>query len=291
MSTCCCCGTVQSGDIGVVERFGEFQKTAPPGLTCLMFPCETIAGTVSTRVQQLEVATQTKTKDNVGVQVKVAVQYLAESSKVYEAYYKLTNVGAQITSYVDDVVRATLPTLELDQAFESKDHVADDVKRRLEESMQSYGYTIVKALVTDLQPAPQVMAAMNEINTARRMREAATEKAEAEKILKVKQAEAEAEAAYLAGTGLARQRKALIDGMREGVEAFQKEIKGTTSADVMNMILVTQYIDMLKELGSHPNSKTVFVPHSPGNLHDIQAQIAQGVMQGSQVPQQLAMQR
>lgn len=286
---CLCCATVQSGDVGVIERFGEFKRDAQPGLHCICWPMESIAGTISTRVQQLEVITMTKTKDNVGVTVKVAVQYLAQQDQVYNAYYKLTNVGAQIQSYVDDVVRATLPTLELDQAFESKDHVADEVKNRLQESMTSYGYMIVKALVTDLQPAPQVMAAMNEINTARRLREAATEKAEAEKILKVKQAEAEAEAAYLAGTGLARQRKALIDGMREGVEAFQKEIKGTTSADVMNMILVTQYIDMLKELGSHPNSKTVFVPHSPGNLHDIQSQIAQGIMQGSQVPSQMSM--
>jgi regulator of protease activity HflC (stomatin/prohibitin superfamily) len=254
-----------------------------------MWPCEAIAGQVSTRIQQLEVVTVTKTKDNVGVTVRVAVQFIAKADMIYEAYYKLTNVDAQIQSYVDDVVRATLPTLELDAAYESKDHVADEVKNRLQEAMGTYGYEIVKALVTDLQPAPQVMAAMNEINTARRLREAATEKAEAEKILKVKQAEAEAEAAYLAGTGLARQRKALIDGMREGVEAFQKEIKGTTSADVMNMILVTQYIDMLKELGSHPNSKTVFIPHSPGNLHDIQQQISMGIMQGGQVPQQIAM--
>jgi regulator of protease activity HflC (stomatin/prohibitin superfamily) len=284
-----CCATVQSGDIGVIERFGEYKRDAPPGLHCLMWPCEAIAGQVSTRIQQLEVVTVTKTKDNVGVTVRVAVQFIAKADMIYEAYYKLTNVDAQIQSYVDDVVRATLPTLELDAAYESKDHVADEVKNRLQEAMGTYGYEIVKALVTDLQPAPQVMAAMNEINTARRLREAATEKAEAEKILKVKQAEAEAEAAYLAGTGLARQRKALIDGMREGVEAFQKEIKGTTSADVMNMILVTQYIDMLKELGSHPNSKTVFIPHSPGNLHDIQQQISMGIMQGGQVPQQIAM--
>lgn len=286
----CCCATVQSGDIGVIERFGEFKRIAPPGLNCIFWPIDSVAGTISTRVQQLEVSTLTKTKDNVGVHVKVAVQYLANADQVYDAYYKLTNVPTQINSYVDDVVRATLPTLELDHAFESKDTVADEVKARLADAMNAYGWTIVKALVTDLQPAPQVMAAMNEINTARRMREAMTEKAEAEKILKVKKAEAEAEAAYLSGVGLARQRKALIDGMREGIEAFQKDIKGVTSADVMNVILVTQYIDMLKELGSNPNSKTVFIPHSPGNLQDVQSQIAQGVMQGSQVPQQMQMQ-
>jgi len=287
----CCCATVSSGDIGLVERFGQFTRTAPPGLHILI-PCiDNIRGVVSTRVQQLEVLTITKTKDNVGVTVKVAVQYLAQADKVYEAFYKLTNVGAQIQSYVDDVVRATLPTMELDHAFESKDHIADEVKNRLQSSMGDYGYTIVKALVTDLTPAPQVMDAMNEINKQRRLREAANEKAEAEKILKVKAAEAEAEAAFLAGTGLARQRKALIDGMREGIDAFQKEIPGTTSSDVMNMILVTQYIDMLKELGAHPNAKTVFVPHSPGNLHDVQQQISMGIMQGSQVPQQIAMQR
>merc|ERR1712093_679755 len=164
----CCCATVQSGDVGVIERFGEFTRIAPPGLNCICWPIDSVAGTISTRVQQLEVVTLTKTKDNVGVHVKVAVQYLANADQVYDAYYKLTNVPAQINSYVDDVVRATLPTLELDHAFESKDTVADEVKARLQDAMNTYGWSIVKALVTDLQPAPQVMAAMNEINTARR---------------------------------------------------------------------------------------------------------------------------
>lgn len=139
-----CCATVSSGEVGVIERFGEFSKPAPPGLHFLLFPCEVVAGTISTRVEQLAVDTMTKTKDNVGVTVRVAVQYLARADSVYEAYYKLTDVRAQITSYVDDVVRATLPTLELDQAFESKDHVADEVKARLQASMTEYGYTIVK---------------------------------------------------------------------------------------------------------------------------------------------------
>jgi len=198
-------------------------------------------------------------------------------------FYKLTNVHSQINSYVDDAVRSAVPLLTLDEAFESKDHVAESVKKGLQEQMGSYGFLIVKALVTDLSPAAQVVQAMNEINTARRLREAATEKAEANKILKVKAAEAEAEAAYFAGTGIARQRQAIVNGMRESVETFQKEIKGTSSAEVMNMIMVTQYIDMLKELGSNPNTKTVFVNNSPGAVQDIQAQLRQALMQGNEV--------
>lgn len=238
---------------------------------------------MSLRVQQLECVTVTKTKDNVQLTVKVAVQYQVEKHQVENAYYKLTNVHSQINSYVDDAVRTAVPKQTLDEAFESKDHIAHEVKAGLQEQMRAYGFLIMNALVTDLSPAAQVVQAMNEINTARRLREAATEKAEANKILKVTQAEADAKAAEWAGVGIANQRKAIVHGMRESVETFQKEIKGTSSSEVMNMIMVTQYIDMLKELGSNPNTKTVFVNNSPGAVQDIQAQLRQALMQGNEV--------
>ena len=65
---------------------------------------------------------------------------------------------------------------------------------------------------------------MNEINAAQRMRVAAQDRAEAEKIMVVKAAEADAEAKYLAGTGIARQRQAIINGLRESVMNFQQEL-------------------------------------------------------------------
>ncbi|CAN0438584.1 unnamed protein product, partial [Ectocarpus sp. 8 AP-2014] len=120
----------------------------------------------------------------------------------------------------------TLPKLDLDQAFDSKEDIAIAVKNQLEEVMQEYGYQILQALVTDMDPDARVKGAMNEINASKRLREAATNKAEADKIMQVKAAEAEAESKYLSGVGVSRQRKAIVDGLRDSVQTFSETIDG-----------------------------------------------------------------
>jgi len=116
---------------------------------------------------------------------------------------------------------------------------------------------------------------------AARLRVAANEKAEAEKILQIKKAEGEAESKYLAGLGIARQRQAIVDGLRDSVLAFSENVPGTSSKDVMDMVLVTQYFDTLKEIGASSKSNSVFVPHGPGAVRDIASQFRDGLLQGS----------
>jgi len=195
------------------------------------------------------------------ITVCVSIQFHVIREHAYEAYYKLSNPSQQITSYVSGVVRSTVPRIKLDNVFETKDHIADAVKEELSKTMKAFGYAIVSALVVDIIPDPRVKAAMNEINAAQRMRVAATDKAEAEKIISVKAAEGDAEARFLAGCGIARQRKAIVDGLRESVVAFSDSVPGATAKDVMDLVLITQYFDTLKEIGSHGKSSTVFIPH------------------------------
>jgi len=265
-----------------------------------MYPCENIVGKLSTRVQQLTVNTQTKTKDNVTLTVCVAVQFRVidrilndvgapdgqamarnhpTNHGLWRAYYRLTNPGLQIQSYVEDTVRSELPRKTLDEAYEAKDDVAVAVKEALAHEMKQYGYEVVQTLVTDLQPDMKVVSAMNEINAQRRMRLAAQEKAEAEKIIVVKRSEAEAEAKYLAGVGVARQRKAIVDGLKDSVLEFSGGVHGTTPQDVMHLMMVTQYLDMLKDVGSNPAATTLFVPHGVGAVSDMQEQVRNGMMQ------------
>lgn len=273
MGNCCCVGTVSSGEVWLIERFGKFESVARPGLNLIAWPMDNFAGKLNMRVQQLSVTTQTKTRDNVSVTIQVAVQYAVIGESVRDAFYKLTDVEGQIRCYVDDVVRAQIPLMELDEAYESKEQVSASVKDALQASMDDYGYNIVKTLVTDLSPAPQVVAAMNEINTAKRLREAAQERAEADKILAVKKAEAEAEAAYLAGTGIARQRTAIVDGMKLSVKEFTETVDGSHPDQIMSMIMATQYIDMMKDLASKGGPKTMFIQHGPSAISDIQNQL------------------
>ncbi|KAF4653354.1 HIR complex subunit [Perkinsus chesapeaki] len=249
-----CVQTVPNDRVAVITRFGKFDRLAHPGLLCLPIPCICVrAGDVS-----------------------VAVQYEVIKSKIYEAFYRLHNPTVQINSYVFDVVRSTVPCMLLDDVFESKDEVAKQVKDQLQKIMSEFGFQINQALVTDISPNRKVRDAMNEINANRRLRVAATEKAEAEKVVIVKQAEAEAESKYLQGQGVARQRKAIVDGLRESVGDFQEAIHEMSAKDVLELVLVTQYFDTLKEVGSSSKANTVFVSTSQKGVTD---EIKMGVMQ------------
>lgn len=267
----------------VVQRLGKFLYVAQPGLNFKVPLIDHVAGRVNLRVQQLNVKVETKTEDNVFVHVIVAVQYLVLPEKVYDAFYRLTDADTQIRAFVFDVVRARVPRIKLDDVFEKKDEIADVVKSELSHVMDDFGYGIVKALVTDIDPDAKVKEAMNEINAAQRMRVAATEKGEAERILKVKAAEAEAQSKALQGKGIADQRRAIVDGLRESVDDFQKAVPGATPQDVMNLVLMTQYFDTLKEVGQASRSNTILLPHSPGALSDIAAQMRNAMIVADQV--------
>lgn len=262
----------------VVERFGRYVRTAQAGLNIKIPFLEQLGGRLSMRIRQLDVPVETKTEDNVFVKVSVSVQFHVLPAKIFAAFYKLDNPEQQITSFVFDVVRARVPKIKLDDLFEKKDEIADAVKGELTEIMHEFGYGIIKALVTDIDPDKKVKAAMNEINEAQRLRVAANERGEAEKILKVKQAEAEAKSNALQGKGIADQRSAIIDGLKASIDDFQKTVSGTDAKEVMNLVLLTQYFDTLKSIGNAPGSRAVMIPHTPGGLKDISAQMRDAIL-------------
>lgn len=273
--------TVEQQTVVIIERFGKYVRTSTAGLNFKLPLIERVAGRVSLRIRQLDVRAETKTKDNVFVHVIVSVQYYVLPDRVYDAFYKLNDPSQQINAYVFDVVRARVPQINLDDLFEKKDEIAVAVKNELNETMTSFGFEILNALVTDIEPDQKVKDSMNEINAALRMRVAASEKGEAERILKVKAAEAEAQSKALQGKGIADQRRAIIDGLKESVEDFQTTIKGSTSQEIMNLVLMTQYFDTLKEIGQ--NSNTILIPHSPGGITDISSEIRNAMIQANEV--------
>ncbi|KAH9775776.1 Hypersensitive-induced response protein 1 [Citrus sinensis] len=270
-----CCVQVDQSTVAIKERFGKFEDVLEPG--CHFLPWilgHQLAGHLTLRLQQLDVRCETKTKDNVFVNVVASVQYRALAHKANDAFYKLSNTRTQIQAYVFDVIRASIPKLNLDDAFEQKNEIAKAVEEELEK--------IVQTLIVDIEPDEHVKRAMNEINAAARLRVAANEKAEAEKILQIKRAEGEAESKYLSGLGIARQRQAIVDGLRDSVLGFSINVPGTTAKDVMDMVLVTQYFDTMKEIGAASKSSAVFIPHGPGAVRDVATQIRDGLLQASQ---------
>lgn len=274
---------VRQQTAAVVERFGRFKRIANAGLNFKIPVIDRIAGRLSLRIRQLDVEIETKTKDNVFVVVMVSVQYYVLPSKVVDAFYKLQDAQEQITAFVFDTVRARVPSIILDDVFEKKDDIAQAVKTELDSVMDEFGYGIIKALVTDINPDAKVKASMNEINAAQRLREAAIQQAEADKIRVVKAAEGEAESKALQGQGIANQRKAIIDGLKESVENFSSSINGTKAQDVMNLVLMTQYFDTLKEIGLSSKSNTILIPHSPGGMGDISEQMRNAIITANEV--------
>eukprot|EP01038_Epipyxis_sp_PR26KG_P007452 gene7452-10158_t len=280
MSSICCLVCVGESTAGIVENCGKFYSVVPAGLTCIFCPFYNLASTISLRIQHVEVACDTKTKDNVFVKVIVAVQYKVVNEQVPAAYYKLTDPRAQIQSYVFDVIRSTVPTMNLDDSFSSKDVVANAVKSQLSTRLADYGYVIHATLVVDIDPDFRVKSAMNDIMASMRMREAMSEKAEADKILQVKAAEAEAESKYLAGLGVAKQRKAIVNGLRDSVETFTKNVDGTTPSDVMDLLLITQYFDTMRDIGNTAKMQqsTLFLPHGPQSVGELRTDLSKYFM-------------
>jgi len=245
----------------VIERFGRFSSIRNSGLQIKIPLVDKIIGRLSLRILQLEVSVETKTKDNVFIKLKVSVQYKVLENKVYEAFYKLDFPQDQITSYVFDVVRAVVPKMKLDDVFEKKDEIANSVKAELNDAMSNYGYDIIRALVTDIDPDAEVKAAMNKINAAERKKVAAQYEGDAERIRIVEKAKAEAQSKRLQGQGIADQRREIAHGLEESVDVLNKV--GINSQEASALIVVTQHYDTLQAVGENVNSNLILLPNSP----------------------------
>ena len=270
--------------MGVVERLGKFNRVIGPGLNFLIPLLENVAGRESVRIRQLAVPVETKTKDNVFVNLGVSVQFIAVQGKIFDAFYRLTDVNGQITSYVYDVVRGEVPKKTLDEVFETKDELAQTIKDDLSDSMDDFGYSIVKSLITDIDPALNVKEAMNQINATARLMVAAQNEAEADKIRQVKSAEADAEAKKLQGEGIAQQRAAIIEGFKSSIGDL-KEVTGSDveTQDVMNMVMMVQYFDALRDIGTSGQNNAVLIPYGPGGSNEIFQQMTQAMITSEQI--------
>ena len=252
---------VKQQTAAIIERFGRFLAIRQSGLHIKIPFIDRISGRISLRIMQLDVIVETKTKDDVFVKLKVSVQYKVVYDKVYDAFYKLDFPQDQITSYVFDVVRAVVPKMKLDDVFEKKDEIANAVKGELNVAMTNYGYDIIKALVTDIDPDAEVKSAMNQINAAERKKVAAQYEGDAERILIVEKARAEAESKRLQGQGIADQRREIARGLEDSVDVLNNV--GINSQEASALIVVTQHYDTLQSIGEETNSNLILLPNSP----------------------------
>jgi len=262
---------VRQQTVVIIERFGKYQTTSGSGIHVrLPFGIDKIAARIQLRLLQSEIVVETKTKDNVFVTLNVATQYRVNEQNVTDAYYKLMRPEAQIKSYIEDALRSSVPKLTLDELFEKKDEIALEVQHQVAEEMSTYGYVIVKTLITKVEPDAEVKQSMNEINAAQRKRVAAQELANADKIKIVTAAEAEKD--RLHGVGIAQQRKAIVDGLAESIQELKNANVGMTEEQIMSILLTNQYLDTLNTFAAKGN-QTLFLPNHPEGIEDIRTQI------------------
>lgn len=273
--------TVKQATAVILERFGKFHSVKLPGLHFKFPIMDTVRGRVNLKTQQLDVVVETKTFDDVFVKLKVSVQFLVLGEAVYDAFYRLENPHDQITSYVFDVVRAEVPKMKLDDVFVKKNDIANAIKNELQEAMNDYGYEIVRALVTDIDPDSQVKEAMNRINAAEREKIAAEYEGEAERIRIVAKARAEAESKRLQGQGIADQRREIAKGLEESVEVLNKV--GINSQEASALIVVTQHYDTLQSMGENTNSNLILMPNSPNAGSEMLAEMTASFVASQQV--------
>ena len=270
--------TVSTAQVAVITRFGKFRRVAEPGLNWKWPIIDKVAGRVSLRVNQINLTMETKTKDNVFVTIPISVQNRVRPEKAYDAFYKLSNPMEQIQSYVEQVILGHVPGMTLDEVFASQSGIATAVKQELDADMAGFGFEIVNVLVTDIVPDAKVKSAMNDINAAQREQVAANARGEAEKILVVKKAEAEAESKALQGQGIANQRKAIIAGLQGSIDQFKKVVEDASTSEVMQLVMVTQYFDTIKSIGENDKTNTLFLSHSPAAVREISDQILQSML-------------
>jgi regulator of protease activity HflC (stomatin/prohibitin superfamily) len=264
---------VRQQTVVIVERFGKYQATVSSGIHVRMpFGIDKIAARIQLRLLQSELIVETKTNDNVFVTLNIATQYRVNEQNVMDAYYKLMRPEEQIKSYIEDALRSSVPKLTLDELFEKKDEIALEVQRQVAEEMSTYGYIIVKTLITKVEPDSEVKQSMNEINAAQRKRVAAQELANADKIKIVTAAEAEAEKDRLHGVGIAQQRKAIVDGLAESIAELKEANVGMSEEQIMAILLTNQYLDTLNQFAQAGN-QTLFLPNSPNGVEDIRSQM------------------
>ncbi|HFV2886998.1 TPA: SPFH domain-containing protein [Streptococcus agalactiae] len=264
---------VKQQTVAIIERFGKYQKTATSGIHIRVpLGIDKIAARVQLRLLQSEIIVETKTKDNVFVTLNIATQYRVNENNVTDAYYKLIKPEAQIKSYIEDALRSSVPKLTLDELFEKKDEIALEVQHQVAEEMSTYGYIIVKTLITKVEPDAEVKQSMNEINAAQRKRVAAQELANADKIKIVTAAEAEAEKDRLHGVGIAQQRKAIVDGLADSIQELKDANVTLTEEQIISILLTNQYLDTLNTFAINGN-QTIFLPNNPEGVEDIRTQV------------------
>ena len=250
----------------IIERLGKFHRIVGAGFHAKIPFVDRKAATVSLRTMKNGFNIDVKTQDNVTIGLEVSAQYhvsyetgsMPQQSGVYKSYYMLQQPVAQMRDFITDALRSSIPVYTLDEVFAKKDDIAKDVNATVSEQMAAYGFTLVSTLITKIALPAEVEDSMNQINAAQRTKAAAQDLAEADRIRRVTEAQAEAEAMEKSGEGIANQRKAIAAGISDSLATIQET--GVSAAEANQLFMFTQWTEMMGEFAKAGKASTVVLP-------------------------------
>ena len=261
---CGCFVCVRQSSVGVLEQWGKYSEVLKPGCHCLC-PCrDSVAGLPTLRIQEHSIVVESKTKDNVFVNVRVVILYQYLPDNIVAAFYSLSNPILIMSSYVHDGIRGQVPFHDLSELYLIKSEMADKLKKRVDEQMECYGIEIVRVMILTIEPAKSVVEAMNSITLYQRQKVAELDRAEAIKFAQITAGEAQAEASRLSGVGAAEMRNAVASGLAASIEAMSASLGGISSNDVLTILLINQYFDLVKDVAAHSRGTALYLPHAGG---------------------------
>lgn len=270
-------------DAFIIQRFGKYYKVARAGLNFKWPIVDTVAGKMPLRIRELDIPGQFKTSDNVFVNMILRVQYSVIPERAADAFYKLMSPEQQITAFVLNVARGEVAKMQLRDVFEHQDSIGTAVNEQLSVSMAEFGFLIRNALVNEVRPAQEVVDAMNKVVASENDKIAAKNAGEAQKLRTVLHAEAEAESKRLQGEGIAAQREAIVRGLSVSVESLRSAMPTADPQTLMNLVLINQYFDAMRDISAGDKAKVIFVPSGPGSYRDISDQLFQSFVNAGEV--------
>ena len=269
-----CVKIVKQQTAYTVETFGKFSRVIYPGINFVLPFVESTARKINLSTSNLDFSILAITGDKVNISIDTTLIYQIMQSKVYQATYSLDNPTATLKALVENTIRAFVATQTHEQVIQSRDEMTNYLVTHLTKKLEEFGFSIDSFQVRDIILPKEITDAMSRVISSKRNQEAAINDAQSKYILAVKEAEAQKETRLLQGQGLALERQAIIGGLSQSIQDMQTATGVTTTA-VMNIVLMNQYIDMMRNISNDKsgNTKTVFLNPTPNGMTDIVQQL------------------
>lgn len=240
---------VEQQTVVIVQFLGRYSTTLEAGINWIFVPFQLPAGKLSLKIESVPATVEVKTSDNMFVSLPVNLMIQVEPQNAKDAFYKLQKPHEQVRSWVLNTVRSIAATMTLEDMFNDREKVVNEVRGLLTAKLSEFGYRLEGVLIDQPTVSQEVQASFNRVVAATREKEAALQEGEAVKIRIVKQAEAEADAQRERAKGLADSRRILAIGLQESLNGFDKIPQNLALA----LLIETNRIDAVREASKHGN--------------------------------------